>query len=89
MDVQVMIDGKVYTASATETPKPAILAAHVAALDDEGQADFFEALARIFASWGRGKSDVQLSFIAGHMKRCACVTDTGRDFVRDLAGWLA
>ena len=70
-------------------PKPAALAEMFAGMTDEEQADFFEAVARRFDTWGAGKADQQVYYIAGHMRICACVTDVGRAWVQQLASYLA
>ena len=70
-------------------PTPATLATLFAALSDEEQADFFEAVAREFAAWGSVKADQQVYFIAKHMRTCACVTEAGRAWVQQLASYLA
>ena len=71
--------------------KPTVhqLAEAFALLGDEAQADFFEAVGRVFASWDKpGASDTQTYYIASHMKKCACVTEVGRDWVRQLAQYI-
>lgn len=64
------------------------LARQFARLYDEAQADFFEEVAQLFHAWGPLQADTQLFSIARHMRRCACVTARGREWVRELAAAL-
>jgi hypothetical protein len=65
------------------------IATEFAHMADEGQADFFEHVARIFKSWddrpdGHGGYGQQLS-ITRHMATCECVTEVGREWVHELS----
>mgnify|MGYP003575320442 CR=1 FL=1 len=57
------------------------------AMTDDAQAKFFTAVARIMGEWKCG-GDMQLAYIGGHMRKCKCTTDAGRQWVRDLASHL-
>ena len=61
-----------------------LLARQFASMYDEGQADFFEEVARIFDGWDSNGYMQQLS-IAGHMVKCECVTEVGRRWVHDMS----
>jgi hypothetical protein len=59
-------------------------------MSDDGQAQFFEHVARIMEGWPKpGALWWQISSIAGHMKTCECVTAAGRGWVTQLAEYLA
>lgn len=69
--------------------KACSLAEDFCAMSDDGQARFFEEVARIMATWGAFRADSQRYNVAQHMKTCACTTESGRDWVRALADDLA
>ena len=67
----------------SQSPK---IAAMFCNMSDDGQAVFFEHVARIMKGWpGPAAGMMQIEYIAGHMRACECVTDAGRDWVRELA----
>ena len=61
------------------------LAECFAHLNDEDQAQFFVEVDAVMESWGSYKRGMQISFIAGHLATCNCVTQGAKDFIRDIA----
>lgn len=55
-----------------------------AALNDDEQSRFFVAVAAEMDEWPGG-ADGQLYHIGGHLKNCACSTDSAREWIQTLA----
>jgi len=61
------------------------LAEEFCAMSDDGQARFFEEVARIMKTWPAAAAVMQRHYIGRHLATCECVSDPGRDWVLDLA----
>ena len=84
MKVRLQIDDDTVFELDGKAPKVSVLASQFCQLDDEEQADFFEAVGRIMETWGHGKAANQAYYIGRHMSKCECVTHIGRDWVREV-----
>lgn len=64
------------------------LAAAWCGLSDDEQAQFFEEVGRITEAWPNGDGDRQSWFIGRHMRRCQCISDAGRTFLRSIVSGM-
>ena len=64
---------------------PRELAEVFCAQNDEEQAQFFVEVAKVLDRWSPHARDMQLHYIAGHMKTCECVSEDARNWVREIA----
>lgn len=89
--VQIVIDGRsLFDSGEKDMPKDTfrVLAHLWCAMSDDDQAQFFEEAGAIMETWGAGKRESQMYYVARHMMTCECVTKHGRDLVMGIADQL-
>ena len=60
------------------------VAAMFCTMSDDGQAKFFDHVARLMEHWGPGKREMQAAYIANHLQKCSCIGPAAREFVRAI-----
>jgi hypothetical protein len=69
---------------------PEALAESFCELDDDDQAKFFVAVAKLMSTWPQPAAAFQQAFFIGeHLRTCACSTEEARSFVRGVYNAMA